>query len=61
MKYCQKRNLKKSLQAKGYKIQITLRDDVIDYYITIDSCVITVNSSSYTIITAHRLLKIKEK
>lgn len=28
-----------------------------NYYITIDSCIITVNAHSYTIITAHKLRK----
>ena len=26
-----------------------------NYYVTIDGCIITVNASSYTIITAHKL------
>lgn len=26
-----------------------------NYYVTIDDCIITVNASSYTIITAHKL------
>lgn len=26
-----------------------------NYYVTIDDCIITINSSSYTIITAHKL------
>lgn len=26
-----------------------------NYYVTVDDCIITINSSSYTIITAHKL------
>lgn len=26
-----------------------------NYYVTIDDCIITINASSYTIITAHKL------
>ena len=46
VEYCKEKILKKesSVERKGK-----------NYYITIDDCIITVNASSYTIITAHKI------
>ena len=46
VEYCKEKILKKKslVERKGK-----------NYYVTIDGCIITVNASSYTIITAHRI------
>ena len=42
------------------KDKILKKESVVErkgknYYVTVDDCIITINSSSYTIITAHKL------
>lgn len=45
VEYCKEKILKKEslVERKGK-----------NYYVTVDDCIITVNASSYTIITAHK-------
>jgi hypothetical protein len=54
------RNLGISDEPVGYCIsKLKKKDSVVtkegkNYYVDVDDCIITINSSSYTIITAHK-------
>ena len=54
------KNLEISEEPVGYCIAKLKKDDSIvrkegkNYYVDVDGCTITINSSSYTIITAHK-------
>ena len=54
------RNLEITDEPVGYCISKLKQDNATvtkegkNYYVNVDDCVITINSSSYTIITAHR-------
>ncbi len=41
-------------QSKILKDESTVNHEGKNYYVDIDECIITVNASSYTIITAHK-------
>ena len=57
------RNLGISDEPVGYCIsKLKKKDSVVkkegkNYYVDVDDCIITINSSSYTIITAHKKSK----
>lgn len=55
------KNLGISGEPVSYYISKLLKDDSVvvkegkNYYVEVDNCRITINSSSYTIITAHKI------
>lgn len=54
------RNLRISDEPVGYCIAKLKKEDSVvtkegkNYYVEVDDCIITINSSSFTIITAHK-------